>query len=62
MPVLLHIWRLFGTNIVKNRADALIFHMAICAEAPQIAFDHRDKTAFADFVSWFLRCASEWRI
>ena len=46
---------------MKNNIDMLIFHTTICDEAPQIVFNHRDKTAVADIVSWFLCCASEWR-
>ncbi len=47
---------------VKNNADALIFHTAICAEAPQIALMHRAKTASLLFARASSASASEWRI
>jgi len=34
---------------MKNHADALIFHMAICAEASQICFDATIEIAYASF-------------
>ena len=44
----------FNTRMVlsvKNNADALIFHTAICAGASQISPDGRTETAYADFCS-----------
>ena len=34
---------------MKNHADALIFHMAICAEASQICLDATTEIAEATF-------------
>ena len=47
---------------VKNNADALIFHTAICAEAAQIALMHRAKTALLLFARASSASASEWRL
>ena len=47
---------------MKNNADAIIFHTAICVEASQISPDATIEIAFANFYCAFLRYASEWRI
>ena len=47
---------------VKNNADALIFHTAICAEAAQIALMHRAKTALLLFARASSASALEWRL
>jgi len=46
---------------VNNHADALIFHTAICAEAPQMSLDATPEIALRLSGARFLRCASEWR-
>lgn len=47
---------------VKNNVDTLVFHTAICAEASQIAWMHRAKTALLFFARAPSANASEWRV
>jgi len=49
-------------NSVKNNADAIIFHTAICAEASQISLDATREIALRLSLARFLHYASEWRI